>query len=99
MLKGMSNESYIAPSLTTSLTTVSLRLSPLSPSLTVSGESMEGENKVECDACGAGFKVAAIKLPCISLLPPLLVVHLKRFAMDYDTWTAYKVKKALTLTW
>lgn len=55
----------------------------------VTGELMDGDNKVECDNCGV--KKAAIRRTCFGTLPNLLVLHLKRFDLDYTTFETVKL--------
>lgn len=55
----------------------------------VEGEIMDGDNKVECENCGT--KKAAIRRTCFGTLPNLLVLHLKRFDLDYTTFETVKL--------
>ncbi|KAF0685065.1 Aste57867_22993 [Aphanomyces stellatus] len=55
----------------------------------VEGELMDGDNKVECELCGE--KKAAIRRTCFGALPQLLVLHLKRFDLDYQTFETVKL--------
>ncbi|KAH9155126.1 hypothetical protein AeRB84_002882 [Aphanomyces euteiches] len=55
----------------------------------VEGELMDGDNKVECELCGE--KKAAIRRTCFGALPQLLVLHLKRFDLDYATFETVKL--------
>ena len=48
----------------------------------VEGELMDGDNKVECED---GVKRAIIRRTCFGRLPNLLILHLKRFDLDYTT--------------
>jgi ubiquitin C-terminal hydrolase len=57
--------------------------------LYVQEEIMEGENAYHCEACG--FKVTAMKRMCFKDLPNTLVLHLKRFELDYDTMEKSKL--------
>jgi ubiquitin C-terminal hydrolase len=64
----------------------------------VEEESMTGDNKVECEDCtethgsGKSQKFDAQKKSCLDgdSLPPLLVLHLKRFKMNYETFEVQK---------
>eukprot|EP00736_Rhodelphis_marinus_P012162 Rmarinus@m.24887 len=55
----------------------------------VAGDLLDGENKYQCDRCNR--KVAAVKRTCISELPPTLMLHMKRFDFDYDTFKRIKL--------
>ncbi|KDO28586.1 hypothetical protein SPRG_06442 [Saprolegnia parasitica CBS 223.65] len=55
----------------------------------VEGEVMDGDNKVECEQCGT--KKAATRRTCFGALPNLLVLHLKRFDLDYATFETVKL--------
>ena len=46
----------------------------------VAGELMDGDNRVECED---GVRRAIIRRTCLSTLPNLLILHLKRFDLDY----------------
>ena len=45
--------------------------------------------QVFCDECNSKFN--ALRRDCISRLPNLLLVHLKRFELDYETFDTVKV--------
>jgi ubiquitin C-terminal hydrolase len=55
----------------------------------VEGEMMDGENKVECESCNT--KKATIRRTCLSQLPTVLILHLKRFDLDYQTYETVKL--------
>ncbi|KAG7400469.1 Ubiquitin carboxyl-terminal hydrolase 34 [Phytophthora boehmeriae] len=55
----------------------------------VEGELMDGDNKVECELCGT--KKAAVRRTCFGSLPNLLILHLKRFDLDYTTFETVKL--------
>ena len=55
----------------------------------VEGELMDGDNKVECELCNT--KKAAIRRTCFGTLPNLLMLHLKRFDLDYTTFETVKL--------
>ncbi|GLD98477.1 hypothetical protein PINS_up007174 [Pythium insidiosum] len=55
----------------------------------VEGELMDGDNKVECELCGT--KKAAIRRTCFGTLPNFLILHLKRFDLDYTTFETVKL--------
>ncbi|KAG6614817.1 Ubiquitin-specific protease [Phytophthora cinnamomi] len=55
----------------------------------VEGELMDGDNKVECELCAT--KKAAVRRTCFGSLPNLLILHLKRFDLDYTTFETVKL--------
>ncbi|KAG5183595.1 hypothetical protein JKP88DRAFT_316761 [Tribonema minus] len=55
----------------------------------VEGELMEGDNKVECDKCGT--KKDSMRRTSLGALPNLLILHLKRFDLDYTTFETVKL--------
>ncbi|DAZ98627.1 TPA: hypothetical protein N0F65_000822 [Lagenidium giganteum] len=55
----------------------------------VEGEVMDGDNKVECELCG--MKKAAVRRTCFGTLPNFLILHLKRFDLDYTTFETVKL--------
>ncbi|KAE9358655.1 hypothetical protein PF008_g2606 [Phytophthora fragariae] len=55
----------------------------------VEGELMDGDNKVECEHCAT--KKAAVRRTCFGSLPNLLILHLKRFDLDYTTFETVKL--------
>lgn len=55
----------------------------------VEGEVMDGDNKVECEMCAT--KKAAVRRTCFGVLPNLLILHLKRFDLDYTTFETVKL--------
>eukprot|EP00946_MAST-07B_sp_MAST-7B-sp1_P001451 g1451.t1 len=61
----------------------------------VEGERMEGQNQLDCDFLpllnGKTQKVDGLRRTCISKLPNTLIIHLKRFGIDYTTFTPYKI--------
>ena len=64
----------------------------------VEAELMTGDNRVECEDCsaaqgGAPQKFDAKKRTCLdeARLPPLLVLHLKRFKLNYETFAVEKI--------
>ncbi|CAN0246802.1 unnamed protein product [Discosporangium mesarthrocarpum] len=52
-------------------------------------ELMAGANQVECEECGV--KRDARMCICLGDLPNLLIVHLKRFELDYTTFETVKL--------
>lgn len=55
----------------------------------VSGEMLSGDNAYHCGVCDA--KVDTLKRCRIGELPNTLVLHLKRFELNYDTFTKQKL--------
>jgi len=55
----------------------------------VEGELMEGDNKVECEDCGT--KKDTVRRTCFGTLPNCLILHLKRFDLDYNTFETVKL--------
>jgi ubiquitin C-terminal hydrolase len=51
--------------------------------LYVEGEVLDGDNKFSCSACH-GAKRTTLKRACVSQLPNVLFLHLKRFDFDLD---------------
>jgi hypothetical protein len=50
---------------------------------------LDGENAYACELCAA--KVATLKRVAFGTLPDTLTIHLKRFEMNYETWTKVKL--------
>ncbi|CAM9129475.1 unnamed protein product, partial [Discosporangium mesarthrocarpum] len=57
--------------------------------LYVEGEVLDGDNKFHCDPCNK--KRATLKRACISHLPNVLILHLKRFEFDFEQMRKVKV--------
>ena len=55
----------------------------------VKGELLEGANAYWCNDCGG--KVDAERRSLIAALPPVLILHLKRFEFDFDTMRKKKL--------
>lgn len=55
----------------------------------VEGEMMDGENKVECEKCNT--KKPTFRRTCLSQLPNVLILHLKRFDLDFSTFETVKL--------
>ncbi|CAM9150961.1 unnamed protein product, partial [Phaeothamnion confervicola] len=53
------------------------------------GELMEGDNKVECEECGT--RKDTVRRTCLGTLPNLLILHLKRFDLDFTTFETVKL--------
>ena len=54
----------------------------------VEGEVLDGDNKYKCDS---GEYVEAVKRTCIDRLPPVLILHLKRFEFDFEAMKKVKL--------
>ena len=50
---------------------------------------LEGENAYQCDHCDA--KVTALRRTCITHLPNILLISLRRFEFDFDRMARVKV--------
>ena len=59
----------------------------------VEGEFMFGDNKVMCDICDE--KKDTMRRTCFKKLPNLLLVHLKRFDLDFSTFETVKLNSFL----
>ena len=59
----------------------------------VEGEAMVAPNQLSCDDCQT--KVDAVRRSCIKTLPNILVLHLKRFQLDFTTFQPYKLNSRL----
>lgn len=56
-------------------------------------ELMDGENKVDCDVCTN--KMATLRRTCLGNLPNLLVLTIKRFDLDFQTFETVKLNSRL----
>ena len=54
----------------------------------VEGEVLDGDNKYKCES---GEYVEAVKRTCVDRLPPVLILHLKRFEFDFEAMKKVKV--------
>ena len=52
------------------------------------GEVLDGDNKYKCED---GEYVEAVKRCCVHSLPPVLILHLKRFEFDFDLMRKFKI--------
>jgi hypothetical protein len=58
----------------------------------VKDEVMDGDNKIEFeDSDGNTAKLSGVRRTCVSSLPNVLVLHLKRFDLDFTTFETVKV--------
>ena len=55
----------------------------------VQSEQLEGNNSYFCEKCG--HLVRAVKREFIKKLPNVLIISLKRFDINYNDWTRYKI--------
>jgi ubiquitin C-terminal hydrolase len=55
----------------------------------VEGEMLEGDNAYLCSTCNK--KVDTLKRVVVKDLPPTLILHLKRFELDYETFQLKKL--------
>src|SRR3546814_5754562 len=55
----------------------------------VEGELMDGDNKIMCDTCSQ--KRTTIRRTVVETLPNLLILHLKRFDLDFQTFEVVKL--------
>lgn len=60
----------------------------------VQGELMDGDNKIQCDVCAD--KKAAVMRTCIGALPNMLLLHLKRFDLDFQTFETVKLNTRMS---
>ena len=60
----------------------------------VKGELMDGDNKIMCDVCNE--KKATIRRTCFGVLPNLLILHLKRFDLDFQTFETVKLNNRIS---
>ena len=51
--------------------------------------TVQGDNAYKCAKCDK--KVDTLKRCCFHSLPPTLVVHLKRFGLNFETFTKHKI--------
>ena len=59
----------------------------------VQNELMDGENKIQCDVCVQ--KKTTNRRACINKLPNLMVLHLKRFDLDFQTFETVKLNNKM----
>ena len=56
------------------------------------GVPYQGDNAYKCEQCDK--KVDTLKRCCFHKLPPTLVVHLKRFGLNFETFTKHKINSS-----
>jgi ubiquitin C-terminal hydrolase len=59
----------------------------------VAGELMDGDNKISCDVCLE--KKATFRRTCFDILPNTMIIHLKRFDLDFTTFETVKLNSRL----
>jgi ubiquitin C-terminal hydrolase len=57
------------------------------------GELMEGDNAIQCDVCQQ--KKDTVRRTCMGKLPKTMVLHLKRFDLDYNTFETVKLNNRM----
>jgi ubiquitin C-terminal hydrolase len=60
----------------------------------VAGELMDGDNKINCDVCLQ--KKSTVRRTCLESLPNTLIIHLKRFDLDFTTFETVKLNSKLS---
>lgn len=59
----------------------------------VAGELMDGDNKINCEVCSQ--KKATVRRTCFEKLPNMLILHLKRFDLDFTTFETVKLNNRM----
>jgi len=59
----------------------------------IEGELMDGDNKISCDVCTK--KMATVRRTCFGDLPNTLMLHLKRFDLDFQTFETVKLNNRM----
>jgi len=59
----------------------------------VEGELMDGDNKIMCDVCNN--KKDTVRRTCFGTLPNVLILHLKRFDLDFTTFETVKLNNRI----
>lgn len=57
------------------------------------GELMDGDNKIHCDVCVE--KKATVRRTCFGNLPNTMILHLKRFDLDFQTYETVKLNNRM----
>ena len=57
------------------------------------GELMDGDNKIHCEVCVQ--KKATVRRTCFGDLPSTLMLHLKRFDLDFQTFETVKLNNRM----
>jgi ubiquitin carboxyl-terminal hydrolase 9/24 len=59
----------------------------------IQGELMDGDNKIQCDVCTQ--KKATTRRTCFGHLPNTMILHLKRFDLDFQTFETVKLNNRM----
>jgi ubiquitin carboxyl-terminal hydrolase 9/24 len=59
----------------------------------IQGELMDGDNKIQCDVCTQ--KKATTHRTCFGHLPNTMILHLKRFDLDFQTFETVKLNNRM----
>ena len=59
----------------------------------IQGELMDGDNKIQCDICTQ--KKATTRCTCFGHLPNTMILHLKRFDLDFQTFETVKLNNRM----
>ena len=59
----------------------------------IQGELMDGDNKIQCDICTQ--KKATTRRTCFGHLPNTMILHLKRFDLDFQTFETVKLNNRI----
>ena len=59
----------------------------------IQGELMDGDNKIQCDICTQ--KKATTRCTCFGHLPNTMILYLKRFDLDFQTFETVKLNNRM----
>lgn len=59
----------------------------------VEGELMNGDNKIMCEKCNT--KKDTVRRTCFDVLPNTMIIHLKRFDLDFQTFETVKLNNKI----
>ena len=59
----------------------------------IQGELMDSDNKIQCDICT--LKKATTRCTCFGHLPNTMILHLKRFDLDFQTFETVKLNNCI----
>jgi ubiquitin C-terminal hydrolase len=59
----------------------------------VEGELMNGDNKIMCEKCNQ--KKDTMRRTCFDILPNTMIIHLKRFDLDFQTFETVKLNNKI----
>lgn len=60
----------------------------------IEGELMDGDNQILCDVCN--MKKDTIRRTCFGTMPNSLILHLKRFDLDFSTFETVKLNNRIS---